>query len=86
MKFTMKYDLSYIIHGEFWQSIRETVIVRYWMRIKPFTEPGTGGIFGIYENFSIAGVDEINLRREKKSIKYLYHFRHDSLCLLYDRR
>lgn len=36
---------------------------------KPFIEPGTGKPLGIYENSSSAGVDVINLRREKKGIK-----------------
>lgn len=35
----------------------------------PFTDPETGRILGIYENSSSAGVDVINLRRERKGIK-----------------
>ena len=35
----------------------------------PFVEPGTGRILGIYDNASTAGVDVINLRREKKGVR-----------------
>ena len=35
----------------------------------PFMESGTGRILGVYENSSSAGVDVINMRRQKKGIK-----------------
>lgn len=70
MRFTMKHD------GELYYA--KTVLASngtdcYFQVLdeggEPFIEPETGRILGIYENSSSAGVDVINLRREKKGIK-----------------
>lgn len=70
MKFTMQYDgESYYAQAVLAEDRRNCYFQVLDENRKPFIEPGTGRILGIYENSSSAGVDVINLRREEKGIK-----------------
>ncbi|MBO5292475.1 MAG: PD-(D/E)XK nuclease family protein [Lachnospiraceae bacterium] len=69
MRFCMKYD------GEFYYAriVLSDDKKNCYLQVldekqEPFVEPGTNRVLGIYENSSSAGVDVINLRREKKGI------------------
>lgn len=70
MRFTMKYDGEiYYAKAVLSNNQRECYFQVLDENEKPFIENGTGRTLGVYENSSLAGVDVINLRREKKGIK-----------------
>ena len=69
MMFTMKYDGEvYYVRAVLADNRKDCYFQVLDEKRNPFIEPGTGRILGIYENSSSAGVDVINMRRQKKGI------------------
>ncbi len=69
MVFTMKYDDElYYARSVLADNRKDCYFQVLDEDGKPFIEAGTGRILGIYENSSSAGVDVINMRRQKKGI------------------
>ena len=70
MRFVMKYDgETYYARAVLADNKTDCYFQVLDEDAKPFVEPGTGRILGIYDNASTAGVDVINLRREKKGVR-----------------
>lgn len=70
MIFTMKYDGEiYYARAVLADNKKDCYFQVLDENKNPFVESGTGRILGIYENSSSAGVDVINMRRQKKGME-----------------
>ena len=69
MMFTMRYDgETYYARAVLTKDKKNCYFQVLDENKKPILQPKTGRVVGIYDNASSAGVDIINLRREKKGI------------------